>query len=198
MMMYDTTQRYPQARIGAHTLGTATPAMAGTLPTGTARLRSNLKVAVPPAQPLKISQAPTAAQKIGTPSLSSSLGTPTLAGSALGTPTLSTALGTQSLSHPVNTLSAARAQQLHIPSAVVKQKPLSNRPQHSLLGVPSSRGDDSKFLRPMPSPRKDKLKSGLSSNTLRPPPMSGSAVSKDGFIPLTPPSLQTMKNTAAK
>jgi len=49
-----------------------------------------------------------------------------------------------------------------------------------------------KFIKPMPSPhRKKTTTAGLT-------PTSGGAVSMDGMIPLTPPNLSTMKNSAAK
>mmetsp|Transcript_16544 Transcript_16544/g.24891 ORF Transcript_16544/g.24891 Transcript_16544/m.24891 type:complete len:657 (+) Transcript_16544:108-2078(+) len=168
----------------------ATNSLAPTLQANKPRLRT-LTVSVPSApQPLRISQSPSLTNPlskskpiIGTPSLTSHAGTPSLSQVA------------------ARTLASAGLQNQppqRMPMTVGTQSTMTSRP-HQQLNVPSSRIDDSKFIKPAPSPRRDMrfrnniIKSG---SHLMPP--GGSAMSKDGMIPLTPPNLQTMKNSASK
>eukprot|EP00471_Norrisiella_sphaerica_P011663 CAMPEP_0184506208 /NCGR_PEP_ID=MMETSP0113_2-20130426/52948_1 /TAXON_ID=91329 /ORGANISM="Norrisiella sphaerica, Strain BC52" /LENGTH=749 /DNA_ID=CAMNT_0026895917 /DNA_START=65 /DNA_END=2314 /DNA_ORIENTATION=+ len=191
------------------------------------RLRPQLKVAVPPPQqPLTLggSRPPQNGAALATPIGTSSitnLGTPSLSHihsmnrvhggigrqqtAAAAPPVAATSARVvastngHNVTHampsasvvPATTISNVKAlKPMSGKGSTTKKTQNSSKSDGNHLRVPTS-SSSHKFVKPMPSPSRGRKMLGLT-------PTAGGAVSQDGMIPLTPPSLNTMKNSASK
>mmetsp|Transcript_20749 Transcript_20749/g.41928 ORF Transcript_20749/g.41928 Transcript_20749/m.41928 type:complete len:678 (+) Transcript_20749:111-2144(+) len=147
------------------------------------RLRSNLKVAVPPPAPSTIRQSAPA-----NPASGSIAATPV---GAVGTPSFAQ-VAQVARAQPIKTTGA-------IASSANGRPPLSSstnmKTQH--LSVPGRQANGG-FAKPAPSPQRPNKNGSSHAGTQRATGSESSQSKMERMIPLTPPNLNTMKNAASK